>query len=241
MPTVPTYPIALVVKIMGIDEHTIRRLARAGVLTRPTVRGEWPITIVAEYIRHVESQQRDDIDDTAEISPTAAANLLCISTRRLRQLAVERIVPRTDHGKYLVIGCVQGYIDYLQHMKSGDDERQAEALRLTTVRADSHLVDLQIKTGKLYDAEQVDQTLFGACTNLTAMLDGAASRIASNIGGGAQLRGALIDEFRIIRTQFAKHLRKFSRRIANSSSDNRSSDGRDAGKLGARKSRTAKG
>ncbi len=141
------------------------------------------------------------------------AHLLMITDRRLRQLAQEGLVPKATRGRYPLVGCVQSYIKYLQQLKMGSSERSDEATRLTRVRADKHELDLREKTGELYKREVVDQALFDVATNLAAMLDGSASRIASKVGGGAELRKRLVEEFHDIRRQFAAGLCDFSERL----------------------------
>ncbi len=239
MATVPTYPIALVSKIMGVDEHTIRRLANAGVLTKPIVRGEWPITIVSEYIAHLKQQHETTFDQDSIASAGDVSELLEITPRRLRQLAQEGIVPKAERARYPLAACIRGYINYLQQLKMGTDERSQEATRLTSVRADSYELELQLKRKQLYHREVVDEALFKACTQLTAMLDGSASRIASQLGGGAALRKRLIDEFHEIRTQFAASLRQFSEHLRNDGWNTRATSRPRTRKVGKRKPRVA--
>jgi len=163
------------------------------------------------------------------------AMLLMITDRRLRQLAQEGTVPKATHGRYPLIGCVQGYVKYLQQLKSGTDERASEATRLTKVRADVHEIELAEKRGELYPREVIDQALFEACTSLTAMLDGSASRIASQLGGGAALRKRLLDAFREIRTQYAAGLRDFSKRLREDGWDRRPAAKYRARRVGKKK------
>ncbi len=172
--------------------------------------------------------------------PATIAMLLMITDRRLRQLAQEGVVPKTTHGRYPLVGCVQGYVKYLQQLKSGTDERASEATRLTKVRADSYELDLLIRNKELYQKREVDEALFIVATTLAAMLDGSASRIASQLGGGAALRKKLIDEFRDIRRQFAAGLREFSGRLRVDGWDSRSATRSTAGRVGKKKPRAAK-
>ena len=163
------------------------------------------------------------------------AMLLMITDRRLRQLAQEGIVPKATHARYPLVGCVQGYVKYLQQLKSGTDERASEATRLTKVRADSYELDLLIRNREVYQKREVDEALFTVATTLTAMLDGSASRIASQLGGGAVLRKKLIDEFRDIRKQFAAGLRDFSGRLRVDGWDRRPAAKHRARRVGKKK------
>lgn len=168
------------------------------------------------------------------------AEMLGITDRHLRRLANEGIIPKATRGRYPLTGCVQGYIRHLQQLKMGTDERVQEATRLSRVRADSYELELQIKNKKLYRADVIDQALFHVCTDLTAMLQGSASRIASQLGGGATLRKRLVDEFYEIREQFAAGLREFSGRLRKDGWDSRPATRPGAGRVGKKKSRTAK-
>ncbi len=163
------------------------------------------------------------------------AKMLLITDRHLRRLATENIIPKQTHGRYPLVGCVQGYVRYLHQLRVSTDERSQEATRLTSVRADTYEIELQIKRQQLYKCEVIDQALFRACTNLTAMLDGTASRIASQLGGGATLRKKLVDEFHEIRTQFAAGLREFSQHLRSDGWNNRATTRHRTGNVGKKK------
>lgn len=167
------------------------------------------------------------------------AKMLLITDRHLRRLATENIIPKQTHGRYPLVGCVQGYVRYLHQLRVSTDERSQEATRLTSARADTYEIELQIKRQQLYKREVIDQALFRACTNLTAMLDGTASRIASQLGGGATLRKRLVNEFHEIRSQFAASLREFSEHLRADGWNNRATTRPRARKVGKRSSRPA--
>ena len=168
------------------------------------------------------------------------AEVLMITPRRLRQLAADGLIPKATRGRYPMKGCVQAYIRYLQTIRISSAEHSGEKTRLTKARAETYEIELAEKRGELYRRDVVDQALFEACTNLTAMLDGSASRIASQLGGGAALRKRLLDAFREIRTQYAAGLREFSERLRQDGWDRRPATRRPARKVGKRKSRAAK-
>jgi hypothetical protein len=123
-------------------------------------------------------------------------------------------------------------------LRVATDERSQESTRLTSARADTYEIELQLKRKQLYHRDVIDQALFKACTQLTAMLDGAASRIASQLGGGAALRKRLVDEFYEIRSQFAASLREFSQHLRSDGWNNRPATRPRARKVGKRKSNT---
>ena len=49
------------------------------------------------------------------------AELLNLSVRRIQQLAERRIIPKATKGKYDLIGCVQGYAEFLQRQIPNDE------------------------------------------------------------------------------------------------------------------------
>lgn len=149
------------------------------------------------------------------------ADMLGITDRHLRRLVTESIVPKATHGRYPLRGCVHGYVRYLQALRVSTDEHSGEKTRLTKARAETYELELAEKRGDLYPRAVVDQALFESCTTLTAMLDGSASRIASQLGGGAALRKRLLDAFREIRMQYAAGLREFSERLQQDGWDRR--------------------
>jgi hypothetical protein len=54
------------------------------------------------------------MDAGNEYSGALIAKLVCITERRLQQLAREGVIPKSSRGKYPLIGAVQGYVRYLQ-------------------------------------------------------------------------------------------------------------------------------
>jgi hypothetical protein len=60
--------------------------------------------------------------------PRAIAKLLNITDRQLRQLAQEGVVPRAARGRYPLVGCVQGFIAYLQRKNMIDPNTNPDEL-----------------------------------------------------------------------------------------------------------------
>lgn len=168
------------------------------------------------------------------------AEVLMITDRHLRRLAKEGVVPKSVRGRYPMRGCVQGYITHLQSLRDSTVERSDEATRLSKVRADTYELELEQRRGQLYKREVVDEALFEACSTLAAMLDGSASVIARQMGGGAVLRKKLLDAFREIRTQYAAGLLEFSERLRTDGWHRRTTARPAARKVGKGKSRPAK-
>lgn len=53
------------------------------------------------------------------------AKLFNLTERRVQQLAKEGVIPKPEKGKYDLIGCVRGYIAYLQERAFGKPWRSA--------------------------------------------------------------------------------------------------------------------
>lgn len=88
----------------------------------------------------------------AEVSSQAAADLLQLSPRRLRQLAADGWIPAAGRGRYPLAGLVQGYASFLmasgaRRTKSANEGRLKEArarlVEQRIAREDRGLIDLQ--------------------------------------------------------------------------------------------------
>ena len=81
------------------------------------------------------------------------ANLFNLTERRVQQMAAEGIIPKAERGKYELVGCVRGYIKYLQERAFGKDVGQSdtfiERARLLRAKADEAEIDAKVK-GKDY-------------------------------------------------------------------------------------------
>lgn len=77
---------------------------------------------------------------TATATAAMLAKLFNLHERRVRQLGQEGIIPRPVHGKYDLIGSVQGYVKYLQERAEGRRNETSgvhdERMRLLTARAE---------------------------------------------------------------------------------------------------------
>jgi hypothetical protein len=50
------------------------------------------------------------------------AKLLNVTRRRVQQLSADGIIPKPKDGKYDIVGCLTGYIKYLQGRKGNASE-----------------------------------------------------------------------------------------------------------------------
>lgn len=90
------------------------------------------------------------------------AKLLMISERRIQQLVLEGVIPKTEHGRYELAPAVQGYIKYLQNRATmaGADDGGARTFREGRGRkldAEAQLAELKVQQmmGQLIDADEV--------------------------------------------------------------------------------------
>ena len=80
------------------------------------------------------------------------ARLFNLTERRVQQLAREGIIPKAARGQYELVGCVQGYVRFLQErVDGGGTDRE----RLDRARAEEVELRLARAKGLLLDAEQV--------------------------------------------------------------------------------------
>jgi len=82
------------------------------------------------------------------------AQLVGISTRRIRQLAADGVLPPIERGKTDLVQTVQGYCKYLRDMggETSADFHQERA-RLTKLKADQAQLDLEVRSEGLIRAE----------------------------------------------------------------------------------------
>ncbi len=93
------------------------------------------------------------------------ARFLNLTERRVQQLARDGIIPKAEKGKYDLVGCVQGYIAYLQARAFGKDsesiDMHAERSRLLKLQADRAQMELDVMLSKLIPAEEAEELWAG--------------------------------------------------------------------------------
>ncbi len=89
------------------------------------------------------------------------ARFLKLTDRRVQQLARDGIIPKPEKGKYDVVGCVHGYIDYLQARAFGKEvgsvDMYSERGRLLKLQADKAQLELDMMRSKLISADEVEE------------------------------------------------------------------------------------
>ena len=83
------------------------------------------------------------------------AEILCISQRRVRQLADEGVIPQVGNGWFKLLPAVQGYIRYLQGGNSDETHRHEKAA-LVRLKAERERLELQEKQRELHNTRDVE-------------------------------------------------------------------------------------
>jgi phage terminase Nu1 subunit (DNA packaging protein) len=129
------------------------------------------------------------------------AALLNITERRIQQLAKEQIIPKPDHrGEYDLVGCIKGYVMYLQERAERSEEPQR--VRLDRLRADQVELELSRMKGDLVPIAELAPALDRYVTDVCAVIDGVPERYAQMLHETADLDGkhqVLLDAAREIR------------------------------------------
>jgi phage terminase Nu1 subunit (DNA packaging protein) len=114
------------------------------------------------------------------------AKLLCVSERRVQQMAEKGIIPAPEsRGEYELVGCVQGYIQFLQNSErqgaSGSDEMVNAKERQAKARADLLEIKAAQMRGDLVWAEDVRTALCGVLALFKSAMRSIPSDIAPEV------------------------------------------------------------
>jgi phage terminase Nu1 subunit (DNA packaging protein) len=87
------------------------------------------------------------------------ARLFGVSERRVQQLAKDGIIPKAEKGKYDLVGCVRGYIGFLQERAFGKElvtiDAHQERARLLKAQADKTELEVKMMNRNLIPVEEV--------------------------------------------------------------------------------------
>jgi phage terminase Nu1 subunit (DNA packaging protein) len=114
------------------------------------------------------------------------AKLLCVSERRVQQMADKGIIPAPgNRGKYELVGCVQGYIKFLQNAErqgtNGSDEMVDAKERQAKARAEMLEMKASQMKGDLVWAEDVRTALCDVLALFKSALRSIPSDIAPEV------------------------------------------------------------
>jgi phage terminase Nu1 subunit (DNA packaging protein) len=124
-------------------------------------------------------------------NPTASlatlAKLFNLTERRIQQLARDGIIPKPErNGRYDLVGCVQGYIKYLQDRSAGRTEIEPqdtyiERARLLKAQADKTELEVKAMNGELIAADEVESLWSGLVASFRSRLLALPVRCAHKV------------------------------------------------------------
>ncbi len=125
------------------------------------------------------------VENAPTYPASTIAKLLNLTERRIQQLAKDGIIPKSVKGKYDLIGCVRGYIRYLQDRAFGQDigtvDYHQEKARLTKLQADEKALLVEQLRGKLLLLDDVSDAWIEMIANARAKLLGIPTKIAARL------------------------------------------------------------
>lgn len=110
-----------------------------------------------------------------------------MTERRIQQLARDGVIPKPErNGRYDLIGCVQGYVKYLQERAVGrtDIEPQdtyIERARLLKAQADKTELEVKAMNGELIAADEVESLWSGLVASFRSRLLALPVRCAHKV------------------------------------------------------------
>lgn len=115
------------------------------------------------------------------------AKLLNLTERRVQQLAKEGVIPKALRGEYNLVGCVQGYIRYLQEEArqggGGDDELKLHKTRMLAAKANIAELEAKERFGELVPADEVSEAWGQMVANMRARLLSMPGKLAPQLVG----------------------------------------------------------
>ena len=125
------------------------------------------------------------IKENQIIKATELAKLLGITDRHLRNLANEKIIKKTEKGKYLFLESVHGYIEYIESKNDVDlnlkDEKIKEEIK--RIKKDTELKGLKIKEhrNQFHSANIIEKVMTSSLVNLKGRLLSLSNRLAPQL------------------------------------------------------------
>ena len=115
------------------------------------------------------------------------AKLFGLSERRVQQMAKDGIIPKAEKGKYELVGCVRGYIKFLQERAFGKDiitiDAHQERARLLKAQADKTELEVKALNGELLPKVEVEIEWASMVTAFKAKLMSLPTRAAHSVIG----------------------------------------------------------
>ncbi|MDX2095610.1 MAG: terminase small subunit, Nu1 [Alphaproteobacteria bacterium] len=108
------------------------------------------------------------------------ARLFNLSERRVQQLAKDGVIPKPEKGKYDLVGCVRGYIAFLQDRAFGKGivpiDAQQERARLIKAQADKTELEVKMINRTLIPKNEVENGWSSLVVAFRSRLSGLPAR-----------------------------------------------------------------
>ena len=118
--------------------------------------------------------------------------MLDLTDRRVQQLAKEGVLPKTEKGKYDLVGCVRGYVHYLRDMALGKDtdvdghKWRERMVKANALKAEMELDDMKQDLVRVVKIESYLDKLFTAIKqHILAM----PSKVSPMVAGEESVEG----------------------------------------------------
>lgn len=116
------------------------------------------------------------------------AKLLDLSERQVQSLTKQGVIPKSERGRYDLVGSVHGYIRYLKDRsiggaRDGAIDYHTEKARLTKLQADTAELILAKEQGQVTTVEQVEQMVTKAFAEIRAGMRNLPGRSVSLLIG----------------------------------------------------------
>lgn len=119
------------------------------------------------------------------VSSTTLANILNLSTRRIRQLADEGLFKKSERGKYNLVDNIHSYITYIKTNSEAKDIENDTELDLDEERAKLEKVKrlqaelkLAAMKGTMHESKDVERVMNDMLTNFRSKLLSLPSKVA---------------------------------------------------------------
>lgn len=115
------------------------------------------------------------------------ASIFGVTERRVQQLVKDGIIPKPTRGNYELIGCVQGYIAFMQERAFGKNvgalDAHQERARLLKAQADKTEIEVQTMNGLLIPAAEAESGWAALVVAFRSRLSGLPTRGAHLVIG----------------------------------------------------------
>lgn len=117
------------------------------------------------------------------------SEILGLSSRRIQQLAKEKVIVRVAHGKYDLPHSIQSYIEYIKEQSKSDEEIDFNKERTLLTRANRMKAELELKImqGELHRSEDVETVMNDMLSSFRAQMLVLPNKVAPLVLGQTNL------------------------------------------------------